>query len=94
MKHGTTHFTSSIEVHQFKQIKKIYPDGLIQILLKPVRALHIISCLKGFQRWLTGESMTHTAALQTPWPKHLGILGGGIQEIELLLEKVSHSTEQ
>lgn len=36
IKPSTTHFTSSTEIHQFKQIKRVYPGGLTQILLKPV----------------------------------------------------------
>lgn len=41
--------------------------------------------LEGFQRWLTRESATHRAALQTPWPKYLGNVGGDIQVTKLLL---------
>lgn len=66
VKEGTTKFTRSTEIHQFKLLRKVHPDGLIQIMLKPVQALHIISCLGGFQGWLTTKHVTYTAVLQTP----------------------------
>lgn len=58
-------FTSSTDVSQFKPIRKVHPDDLIQILLKPVQALHIKPYPERFQGWLTAEGMAHSAALPT-----------------------------
>lgn len=105
---GSTHepilflssFTSSTDVSQFKLIRKLHSDDLIQILLKPVQALHIIPYPERFQGWLTAESMAHSAASLTlagaPRSSRRGHSGARIAPgiVRCNFEKASQSTQQ